>query len=73
MHGILVFVLGHACNHDSEENFPLLENMINGTRMGQYNNLLRTLSRNMTEKVFKRIKCFVKGTNAFILYMTISW
>lgn len=73
MHGILVFALGHGCNHDDEERFPLLEKMINGTKMGQYNNLLRTLSGIMTEKVFKRIKCFVKGTNAFILYMTISW
>ncbi|XP_065942955.1 uncharacterized protein [Magallana gigas] len=51
---------GHGCNHDDGERFPLLEKMINGTKMGQYNNLLRTLSRIMTEKVFKRIKCFVK-------------
>nr|XP_034326955.1 uncharacterized protein LOC105349046 isoform X4 [Crassostrea gigas] len=51
---------GHGCNHDDEERFPLLEKMINGAKMGQYNNLLRTLSRIMKEKVFKRIKCFVK-------------
>lgn len=59
-HCILVFVLGH-CNYEGEERYPLLENMTNGARMGQYNNLLRSLAKNMTEKVYKRIKCFVKG------------
>lgn len=57
---MVVFVLGHG-NHEGGESIPLLENMANGARMGQYNNLLRSLAKNMTEKVFKRIKCFVKG------------
>lgn len=56
----MVFVLGHG-NHDGGESIPLLENMANGARVGQYNNLLQSLAKNMTEKVFKRIKCFVKG------------
>lgn len=63
---VLVFVLGHACNHEGEETFPLLEKMIKGARTGQYNNLLRSLAKDMTGKVFKRIKCFVKGTIVLI-------
>lgn len=50
---------GHG-NHEGGESIPLLENMANGAIMGQYNNLLRSLAKNMTGKVLKRIKCFVK-------------
>lgn len=67
---MLVFV--HALNHEGEERFPLLEKMINGVRMGQYNNFLRSLAKNMTGKVFKQIKRFVEGTHVLILYMIIS-
>lgn len=73
---MMVFVIGYALNHEDEEIFPLLEKMIKGARMGQYNNLLRSLAKSMTAKVFKRIKCFVQGNNFFILYtddLTISY
>lgn len=60
-YSVLVFVLGHASNNEDKETFPLLKKMIEGARTGQYNNLLRSLAKDMTGKVFKRIKCFVKG------------
>lgn len=63
---VLVFVLGHACNHEGEETIPFLEKWIKGANTGQYNNLLRSLAKDMTGKVFKRIKCFVKGTIVLI-------
>lgn len=62
----MVFVLGHACNHEGEETIPFLEKWIKGANTGQYNNLLRSLAKDMTGKVFKRIKCFVKGTIVLI-------
>lgn len=68
----MVFVLGNVCNHEGEVRVQLLENMYKGARMGQYNNLLRSLAKYMTAKVFKRIKCFVKGTNVLLFYMRIS-
>lgn len=57
---MVVFVLGHG-NHEGRERIPLLEKMTTGARMGEYNNLLQSLAKNMTDKVLKRIKCFVKG------------
>lgn len=35
--------------------------MFFGAKMGQYNNLLQSLAKHMTPKVFLRIKKFVKG------------
>lgn len=60
----MVFVLGYG-NYEGGESILLLENMVNGVRMGKYNNFFWLLVKNMIEKVFKWIKCFVKGIYFF--------
>lgn len=76
--GILVsnklqfLVKGHAANCEGAEGaevaegaeaFPLLENMYKGARNWRYNDLLRSLEKHMTTKVFNRIKYCLKGIN----------
>lgn len=46
--------------HESEERLSLVDNMLNGAKMGQYNKLLESLAKHMTSKVFHRIKTFVR-------------
>lgn len=54
-------VSGHVGYQESEERESLIDNMLNGAKMGQYNNLLESLAKHMTSKVFHRIKTFVRG------------
>lgn len=57
----LFLFLGHIGYHESEERESLIDDMLNGAKMGQYNNLLESLAKHMTSKVFNRIKTFVRG------------
>lgn len=57
----LFFVSGQAGYHEREERLSLLDNMFNGAKMGQYNNLLKWLAKHMTQKEFLRMKNFIKG------------
>lgn len=55
------FVLRLVEYHESEERLSIVDNMLNGAKMGQYNKLLESLAKHMTSKVFHRIKTFVRG------------